>query len=287
MAMRNITGILVVLAIVLAFVFLPPRFRTLRESRQIKNEIDWIQNSVLRIQNSPAPPPELVLSASTGRWEVATTTANYLIFSNGWGVYKTHSWHADDGMGDMAVLKMPDSSFYLSRYHFEAGIQADTHTRHDSKLENNNATQTSFDYGEPTKPSDAKDFLENGARWQGWYQFSQDGKLQCIVRSPYEDHRRERKGLWVWIGIAEGTSCKTLFQKKYSISAARDMFWTANWKSHDEIIIDVFDYAGNSPKMMGVDYQKRWLSTLIFGRDKPSSLFLENTNISRPVRTSE
>lgn len=267
------------------------KFKTWRQSRQIRREIAWIQETVRQIQKSPNPAPDLIQTASTGRWETAhSQTGSYLIFSNGWAACKTHSWHRNDGMDDMTVLKMSDGIFYLSRYHFESGIQNDTLSRPIKGAESgaSDAVETaSLISDHPPQPANVKDFLENGGRWQGWYRFSRDGKLQCIVRSPYEDHRLEKKGLWVWIGTFEETGSQTLFQKRFFVSASRDMTWTANWTSDDEITLDVFDYGGNSPRMMGVDFQKRLLATLIFQRDQQSGKFTEKTNILRYIPIPE
>jgi hypothetical protein len=270
-----------------AIAFVPCKITTWRQSRQFSREIAWIQEAVQQIEKSHAPAPELIQSASTGRWETARSkTEGYLVFSNGWAACRMRSVHDNDEMDDIAVLKMPDGTFYLSRCHFCLGIQAETVSRHATNpvpVDGQDILEALSERGDHSQPSDAKDFLENGARWQGWYLFSRDGKIQCIVRSPYEDHRREKKGLWVWIGAVDGTTNKTLLQKTYSILADRDMTWTANWSSDDEITLDVFDYRGNSPTMMGEDYPKRLLTTLIFQRDKQSGMFLEKTNILRSV----
>jgi hypothetical protein len=287
MTPRNIIGTLALIGFVVAIAFVPSKIRTWRRSRQFSREIAWIQEAVQQIEKSHAPTPELIQSASTGRWETAhSKTEGYLVFSNGWAACRTHSWHRNDGLDDIAVLKMPDGNFYLSRCHFCLGIQAETVSRHATSpvpADGKDILEVLSERGDHSQPADAKDFLDNGARWQGWYLFSRDGKLQCIVRSPHEDHRQQAKGLWVWIGMLEGTNSKTLFQKRYTISAGREMSWTANWTSDDEINLDVLDYGGNSPRMMGVDFPKRLLTTLIFQRDKQNGMYLEKTNILRSV----
>lgn len=284
MTPRHIIGTLALIGFVVAIAFVPSKIRTWRQSRQFSREIAWIQEAVQQIQKSPTPGPELVQSASTGRWEIASSPGSYLIFSNGWACCRTHSWHSDDGMDDIAVLKMPDGNFYLSRYHFEFGIKMETLSlpvRLADSLDAKHPIETASLLGGHSQPADAKDFLEFGARWQGWYLFSRDGKLQCIVRSPHEDNQQQAKGLWVWIGMPEGTIGKTLFQKRYSIAAGREMRWAANWISDDEIVLDVFDYGDASPMMMGEDLPAHPLTTLVFERNKQSGMFLEKTNILR------
>jgi hypothetical protein len=275
-------------ATVFALVIL--KLKAWRQSRQISHEIAWIQDAVQQLQNSPAPAPELIQTATTGHWEIASPNTNrYLIFSNGWGVYRRHSSHANDEMDDITVLKIHNGGFYLSRYHFDFGIERDTLVRRPAPdvIHATGAIEMGWPDGSPSQPADAKDFFDNGARWQGWYLFSRDAKLQCIIRTPQEDRRREKKSVWVWIGTAEANGSKSRLKKTYSIFASRDMTWTANWTSDDEITVDVFDYGGNSPRMMGVDYPKRLLTTLIFERDKQSGMFLEKTNILRWVPASE
>ena len=283
MSSRKVTLLTSVVICSAVLAFAAVKSKTWRQSRQINREIDWIQDAVQQIQKSPAPAPELIQSASTGRWEIAGSPGSYLIFSNGWAACRTHSWHRNDGLDDIAVMRMPNGNFYLSRYHFESGIAVETLSQRakaaGSDTRDGNGTYPIFG----GQPADAKDFLNNGARWQGWYLFSRDGKLQCIVRSPHEDNGRDAKGLWVWIGVVEGAAKKTLFQKKYSILAGRDMVWTSNWTSDDEIVLDVFDYGDASPMMMGEDLPARSLAALIFERDKQSGMFLEKTNILRLI----
>src|SRR6267142_2009307 len=151
------------------------KLQSWRQSRQISREIAWIQEAVQQLQKSPAPAPELIQSATTGRWEIASSVGSYLIFSNGWASCRTHSWHRNDGLDDIAVLKMPDGGFYLSRYHFEFGIEAETLVRRPNVPDVTHATyvvEMAQPDGSHSKPADAKDFLDNGGRWQGWYLFS-------------------------------------------------------------------------------------------------------------------
>jgi hypothetical protein len=287
MSWRKVT--LLTLAVVCSaaiYAFGALKSRTWRQSRQISREIAWIQQAVRQIQKSPGPAPALIQTASTGRWE----SEGYLIFSNDWSACGMHSVHSDNSMDDIAILKAPNGGFYLSSYHFCMGIEAATIPGPD----NNRAGVDSADIAERfyknwghSQPSDAKDFLENGARWQGWYRFSLDGKHQCIVRSPYEDHRREKKGLWVWIGAVSETNSSMLFEKQYSIASGRDMTWTANWASDNEITLDVFDYFGKSPIMMGEDLPARPLATMVFQRDQQSGMFTEKTNIVRFIPKPE
>jgi hypothetical protein len=264
------------------------KFKTWRQSRQITREIAWIHEAVRQIQKSPGPAPELIQTAVTGRWETARSrTEGYLIFSNDWAACRTHSVHADDSMDDIAILKAPNGGFYLSGYHMCMGIEAATVTKRDKIPDDTGSGESVYGFRDHSQPANAKDFLENGAKWQGWYQFSRDGKLQCIVRSPHQDHRLSAKSLWVWIGAVTETNSAMLFEKRYSIASGRDMTWTANWASDSEITLDVFDYAGNSPTMMGHDFPKRLLVTLIFQRDQQSGKFTERTNILRYIPITE
>lgn len=289
MSSRKVTFLtLAVGCFVAVIAFGPLKFKTWRQTRQIRREVTWIHEAVRQIQKSPSPALELIQTASTGRWETARSQpGGFLIFSNDWAPCKTHSVHNDDSMDDIAILKTPNDGFYLSGYHMCMGIQAATATKRDKIRDDTDSEESVYAARDHSQPANSKDFLENGARWQGWYQFSRDGNLQCIVRSPHEDHRSTTKSLWVWIGSVTETNSTMLFEKRYSIASGRDMTWTANWASDNEITLDVFDYFGNSPMMMGHDFPKRLLATMIFQRDKQSGMFTEKTNISRFIPKPE
>src|SRR5262245_23922968 len=100
------------LAAALALVL--PGSNTWRKDRQFKREHSWIQQAMRELQFVGPPPAEAVRAATSGRWE----TEVYLIFTNSWAAFKHHSWHCDDGMDDMTVLRVPRGSFYLSHCHF-------------------------------------------------------------------------------------------------------------------------------------------------------------------------
>ncbi|HWI57304.1 MAG TPA: hypothetical protein VNZ22_08760 [Bacillota bacterium] len=152
--MRKIHLIQVVAALVLvaALFYGPPVLEKWRLSTREKKEQEWIQKAVRQLEQAPSPSREL----GRGTDSLAWITSNYLIFSNGWAAYKMHSFHANDGMGDIALLRGPDGVLYSSRFHFCGGIISDF--------------RDPANTAEKSRPKDLKDFLQNYAT--SWRPFS-------------------------------------------------------------------------------------------------------------------
>jgi hypothetical protein len=229
-------------------------WRRWRESVQIKSEVEWIQKATRQLQQVGTPPIEVIQGAVTGRW----ATEKWLIFTNGWAGYAMHSWHENDGMDDIALLRTSEGSFYLSRCHLCCGITSELRPSD----------------GETTRPADAKDFIERRARRQEWTLFSPDGCLRCAVRSPYAYHKRPSKGIWVWIGSAVGTNETTLLQRRYVVSGT-DVSWDTRWVSTNELAVDVFDYGPNRSLHTYEYPPRRDITTLTFCRDDQTGRLVE------------
>jgi hypothetical protein len=170
-----------------------------------------------------------------------------------------HSLHDNDGMDDIALLRTSDGPLYLSRCHLCCGITSELLTPE----------------GELPQPADARDFVEHRGCRQEWSLYSPEGRLRCVVRSPHATRRKASKGLWVWIGSANGTNETTLFEQRYEVSGSY-LSWSTRWVSSDEVTVDVY---GNGPRdnpYWREDTPHRDLATFRFYRDTQSGRFVES-----------
>ena len=190
----------------------------------------------------------------TGHW----ATPDYLVFSNGWAAYAMHSWHDNDGMDDIALLRTSDGPFYLSKHHLCCGITSDL----------------LMPGGDNPQPADARDFIERRGQRQEWSLYSPDGRLRCAVRSPYADRRKASKGVWVWIGRGNGTNETTLLEHRYEVPGAY-LSWTTRWVSGDELVVNVYDYGPGGTPYMYENAPHRDITTFRFCRDTQSGQFVE------------
>jgi hypothetical protein len=97
--------------------FAPSALMKRREALRQKKEHDWMQTAIHQLSRTPPPSPDLGWGTNTLDW----ITPDYLVFSNGWAVYKMHWFHENDGMRDMAFLRGPDGALYFTRRHFCGG----------------------------------------------------------------------------------------------------------------------------------------------------------------------
>lgn len=142
------------LCAVAGLIYGPLAWRERQEVARAKREHDWTQAAFAALQHVHPPPAERLQSAENAQW----LGSDYLVFSNGWAAYKLHSWHANDGMGDIALMKTSDGPVYFSDFHFCGGITTDMELQPNGEIK--------------TRPRDAKDFLKHYANRQSWRNFS-------------------------------------------------------------------------------------------------------------------
>jgi hypothetical protein len=74
----------------------------------------WMQHSIKQLHQKEAPPASLANALPEGVW----AKDGYLLFTNGWAAFTSHTFHDSLLLGDVAVLVASDGSTYLSHYHF-------------------------------------------------------------------------------------------------------------------------------------------------------------------------
>jgi hypothetical protein len=145
MRKSHLTLAVAALGLVAALVYGPPAVQTWQQSARAKKEREWTQKTVQQLQQASSPSPDVGRGTNGPYW----ITEDYLIFSNGWAAYKIHSIHANDGMGDIALLRGSDGVLYWSQFHFCGGIISDF--------------RDSLNLRESGRPENLKDFLEKYA----------------------------------------------------------------------------------------------------------------------------
>ena len=229
-----------------------------RESVRVEKERGWIRQAVQRLEQAGPPPKDLGQSPPYAPWVVP----GYFVFSNGWAAYDLHSFHASDGMGDIALLRLSDGRLYTSKMHFCGGIT--------DMMQPSGSEQL-------PRPADAKDFFENCGRFQQWNLLSPDGRLSCAVICPDADRaKKTKKALWVSISAPHGNSETNLFERRYTFSG-NYVEWTTRWNSNEDLVIDVFDYVLNPMTHLGPEAElpTNHLATLSFHRDRRTGRFTD------------
>ena len=78
----------------------------------------WIHSAMQRLREMPPPPTNLVTSVGEGDW----AGKGYMLFSNGWACFSYHTFHESERVGDIALLRASDGSFYVCHFHFCVGL---------------------------------------------------------------------------------------------------------------------------------------------------------------------
>jgi hypothetical protein len=110
-------------------------------------QAQWLAKTTQELRSCVPPPAYLVTNLPPGRW----VAQRYLIFSNDWACFAYHTFHRSERIGDVALLRGADGSFYISRYHFCAGLPEDP---------------------DAPQPKDLADFLKTYGTDQQWKRLS-------------------------------------------------------------------------------------------------------------------
>ncbi len=78
----------------------------------------WLENAIVKLQAQHTLPPEIIRSSETNAW----ADKGYLVFSNGWASFTSHSSHDSEKIGDVSLLRTSDGDYYISDFHFCLGV---------------------------------------------------------------------------------------------------------------------------------------------------------------------
>lgn len=84
-----------------------------------KTRAQWLQQATQQLGKLGPPSPDL--KPVEHPW----ISRDYMLFSNDWASYAVHTAHASPTIGDVALLRTPDGSFYISDHHFCMGMHGD------------------------------------------------------------------------------------------------------------------------------------------------------------------
>jgi hypothetical protein len=107
----------------------------------------WAEKSIEQLRQKGPPPTSLTAALSEDIW----AADGYLIFTNGWAAFNSHTFHDSSFLGDVAVLAASDGSIYISHYHF---------------------CITFGEYRSRPRPKDIEEFIRLYGRIQSWKKIS-------------------------------------------------------------------------------------------------------------------
>ena len=79
----------------------------------------WIHNAMHQLRQTTPPPANLASSLGQGEW----AGQSYLLFTNGWACFRSHTFHSSERVGDIGMLRASDGSFYICHFHFCVGLK--------------------------------------------------------------------------------------------------------------------------------------------------------------------
>jgi hypothetical protein len=98
----------------------------------VQDQRAWIQNAVAELAQVSPPPTNPNIATAwwiapgfqlvTNRDPIPPSKTGYLLFSNGWAVYKIHTVHQRGKIDDTAVLRDSVGNLYVGRRHLCGGI---------------------------------------------------------------------------------------------------------------------------------------------------------------------
>ncbi len=105
----------------------------------------WLQHAVEELQKRSTPSAELIQSPSRKEW----ADNGYLLFTNGWAAFMSHSSHDSQKIGDIGLLLTSDGVFYTNDFHYCMG-------------------ESEYHGGKQTQPKDFAHFFELYGVKQEW-----------------------------------------------------------------------------------------------------------------------
>ncbi len=115
----------------------------------------WIRSATRQLRQVPPPPASLGSSLGSGEW----AGEGYILFTNGWACFRSHTFHASEEVGDIGLLRASDGSFYICHFHFCLGLGAYW-------------TATWAGVKPRPRPRDIRHFIEIYGPTQGWTRIS-------------------------------------------------------------------------------------------------------------------
>jgi hypothetical protein len=71
-----------------------------------------------QLRQMPPPPASLASSLGSEDW----AGQGYMVFTNGWACFTSHTFHSSMRVGDIGLLLSSDGSFYICHFHFCVGL---------------------------------------------------------------------------------------------------------------------------------------------------------------------
>lgn len=227
------------------------------QSTVIKQEREWVWLNARQLAEAGQPSAELQNGAIPGRW----IQRDYLLFSNGWAGYRIHTTHAEDGLGNMALLRTDDGALYLSKLHYCVGI----------------GEWMVPTISELPQPASAGEFLSGLGKYQEWNRLSSDGRVACVIRKLDMERTQNSYRIWIWIGRMDGSSQAALLDEQYVIPRSY-LAWSTHWVSNERVEVDFYNYNGKSLQSVldpDEDLSSNHLSTFTFHLDHNTLKFTD------------
>lgn len=111
----------------------------------------WIRHAMQQLRQTPPPPAGLASSPGGGEW----AGQGYLLFTNGWACFTSHTVHSSGRVGDIGLLRASDGSFYISHFHFCVGLDEYSQQVHPPEQRQ-------------ARPRDIGHFIELYGQTHGW-----------------------------------------------------------------------------------------------------------------------